>query len=385
IELDSGLLKYAVLLVSGEGWHSGVVGIVASRLVEDYARPVIVFSESEGHLHGSARSIAGINIIAAIRSQADLLDGFGGHSMAAGMRLKTENFHLFQRGLSQTVREITQDVDLTPEIRLDAVVDFVDIDLDFAEDIARLAPFGNGNPPPVLMTENVTVKSKRKLGSRGDHLEVRLVDSAGIEQRVLWWGGDASKLPKGAFDIAYTVRANMFKGKREALIEWIDARPRTDSPVDVTERPARDIIDYRTHADPQTMLAAAREQYPDALIFAEGNKVAGGVNRFALDVSPTLIIWTVPSDASTWQAILEVTQAERLILFGNYPRFTQSQKLIQHLMGMGKFAHNQREGIVTLDNMLDHTALSINAIRAAIRWINRHSSMQFTALTEDDF
>ncbi|MEP6987257.1 MAG: single-stranded-DNA-specific exonuclease RecJ, partial [Chloroflexota bacterium] len=120
IEADDSLLKYAALVVSGEGWHSGVVGIVASRLAEDYACPVIIFSENEGLLSGSARSVAGCNIIEAIRSQSSLLKTFGGHNMAAGLSLPTENLFEFRRGLSSYVRESLGTSKVEPQLAIDA-------------------------------------------------------------------------------------------------------------------------------------------------------------------------------------------------------------------------------------------------------------------------
>ncbi|MCA9896288.1 MAG: single-stranded-DNA-specific exonuclease RecJ, partial [Anaerolineae bacterium] len=201
---DPALLKYAVLVVSGEGWHTGVVGIVASRLVEDYACPVIVLSENEGVASGSARSVEGANIVEAIRSQDKLLNSFGGHNMAAGLNLPAENVFAFRRGISQTVREMLGTVEVTPEIAIDAYLDLGDINLELAEDIARLAPFGNGNPPLVLATRDVHIKSRRNLGRRGDHIELKIADAEGNEQRVVWWFGDMEALPQGRFDIAYT-------------------------------------------------------------------------------------------------------------------------------------------------------------------------------------
>ena len=172
---------------------------------------MIVLSENNGKLHGSARSVAGVNIVEAIGAQAELLTNYGGHNMAAGLGLPAENLFDFRRGLSGFVRAIPGHDDIEPELTIDSYVDFAEIDLNFADDIARLAPFGNGNPPLTLATKNVRVKNRRTMGSRGDHLDLTLEDESGNEQRVVWWFGDLSEIPEGRFDIAYTVRANVFQ------------------------------------------------------------------------------------------------------------------------------------------------------------------------------
>jgi single-stranded-DNA-specific exonuclease len=213
IKGDDSLLRYSTLVVSGEGWHTGVVGIVASRLVEDYGCPVVVLSENEGIANGSARSVSGADIVEAIRSQAHLLKTYGGHNMAAGLSLATDDIFEFRRGLSQVVREMLGTSEVQPQIQLDGFVDFADINLDFAQDIGRLAPFGNGNPPLTLATKNVLVKSRRTMGSRGDHLSLNIEDEFGNEQRIVWWFGDIEDVPQGRFDIAYTVRPNFYNGK----------------------------------------------------------------------------------------------------------------------------------------------------------------------------
>ncbi|MCA9885745.1 MAG: single-stranded-DNA-specific exonuclease RecJ, partial [Anaerolineae bacterium] len=313
---DPALLKYAVLVVSGEGWHTGVVGIVASRLVEDYACPVIVLSENEGVASGSARSVEGANIVEAIRSQDKLLNSFGGHNMAAGLSLPAENVFAFRRGISQTVREMLGTVEVTPEIAIDAYLDLGDISLELAEDIARLAPFGNGNPPLVLATRDVHIKSRRNLGRRGDHIELKIADAEGNEQRVVWWFGDMDALPQGRFDIAYTLRANAFNGKREALVEWLDARPIADS-IPLETGPRYEVIDYRGQSVHDDLLKELRQQFPDELVLYEGmNRAIEGVDRYNLAQAETLVVWSVPPGPDTWQAILNEVQPQRLVLVG---------------------------------------------------------------------
>lgn len=382
IQQDESLLKYSTLVVSGEAWHPGVVGIVASRLAEDYARPVIVLSENDGILSGSARSVTGVNIVESIGSQAELLNSFGGHNMAAGLSLDASNLFTFRRGLSQIVRETTEEIDIEPELAIDAYIPFNDINLEFADDISRLAPFGNGNPPLTLATKNVRVKSRRTMGSRGDHLDLRLVDDHDNEQRVVWWFGDIDAIPDGKFDIAYTVRANTFKGKRDAMVEWLDIRPAEGESISVSSKPAYEIIDYRHVDNPEHFLKKALRDYNDVLIWSDGLTIENSSDRYNLHEAKTLIVWSIPPTLSIWKAALNIVQPEKIILFGQQPAIKTAKDLITTVIGLAKYAHKNKAGVIYLSELVTLTNQADSTITACIKWINANTEMRF--IQEDD-
>jgi len=384
IENEPSLLKYAALVIAGAAWHSGVIGIVASRLVEDYGCPVIVLSENNGHLSGSARSIKGINIVEAIRSQADLLNAYGGHNMAAGLSLHVEQLFEFRRGLSQVVRDMLgKKEEVQPEITIDAYVDLAEINLEFAEDIARLAPFGNGNPPLTLATTNVEVKSRRTMGSRGDHLDLRVVDETGHEQRVLWWFGDLDSVPVGHFDMAYTVRPNVFNGKYEALIEWLDARPSQTATITITQKSLYAVIDYRQHPSPEAMCQQILREYDDVLIWAEARATVDGLDRYHLHPAQTLVVWTVPPDTSVWRAAISTVQPQSAILFSNMPTFRTPQELITHIIGLAKYAIQHKQGQIILSELASLTGQREQTIHLCLKWISANTNMRFHFVSDE--
>ncbi len=379
---DPSLLKYAALVVSGEGWHSGVVGIVASRLTEDYGCPVILLSENEGMLSGSARSVAGCNIIEAIGSQSSMLKSFGGHSMAAGLSLPAYKLFEFRRGLSGAVRQSLGTTEVEPQLTIDAYIDLPEVNLSFAEDISRLAPFGNGNPPLTLASRNLHVKSRRTLGSRGDHLDLRLADDDGNEQRVIWWFGDLEAVPQHKFDLAYTVRPNVFNGKREALIEWLDARPAEGVSL-APDKPAFTVVDYRQHPDPLTMLAQVQATYPDVLVWREGTTDIQGVDRYKLRPAQTLVVWSAPSDPVSWHAALTIVEPQTLIVFGQHAAFEDSKGLLAQLGGMLKYARNHKQGMVSASELAALTGQTELMIRTCLKWFDRHTEIAVTTFSED--
>ncbi|MEO8609049.1 MAG: single-stranded-DNA-specific exonuclease RecJ [Chloroflexota bacterium] len=377
------LLKYAALVVSGEGWHTGVAGIVASRLVDDYACPVIVFSENEGVASGSARSVTGCNIVEAIRTQADLLTTYGGHNMAAGLSLPADKIFEFRRGLSGAVRESLGKAEVQPQIAIDAYVNLSEIDLNFSDDIARLAPFGNGNRPLTLATRNVQVKSRRTLGRRGDHLDLRLEDETGNESRVVWWFGDVDAVPEGKFDLAYTVRANVYNGKREALIEWLDARPTEGTFRLGTAKSAYKVVDYRAESDPQRLLPRIQHEYPDVLVWSEGSVEVKGADRYHLRPAQTLVVWTIPPDPFVWEAALDIVQPQNLILFAERPAFETPQTLLTHLIGLLKYAHRAKDGQVSAGELAALTGQTEATIRVCFDWFTANTEMTLAPESED--
>ena len=383
IQDNPDLLKYAALVVSGEGWHTGVAGIVASRLVDDYACPVIVFSENEGIASGSARSVAGCNIVAAIRTQADLLTTYGGHNMAAGLSLPADKIFEFRRGLSGVVREALGKAEVQPQIAIDAYVNLSEIDLDFADDIARLAPFGNGNPPLTLATRNVHVKSRRTLGRRGDHLDLRLEDEAGNESRVVWWFGDVDAVPEGKFDLAFTVRANVYNGKREALIEWLDARSTDGWTLHGGGVSAYSVVDYRGQPDPQSLLDQVQNTYADVLVWREGTTEVDGADRYHLRPAQTLAVWTMPPDPFVWEAALDIVQPQNLILFAERPAFETPQTLLTHLTGLLKYAQRAKDGQISAGELAAFTGQTEATIRICFAWFTANTEMMLSPDSED--
>lgn len=380
------LLKYAVLVVAGTDWHAGVLGIVASRLVEDYQRPVIILAEHEQQLHGSARSVAGCNIIEAIASQSHLLERFGGHSMAAGLALASENLFEFRRGISQVVRERFLSAISHDELAIDAIVDLSEISLEFASAIEQLAPFGNGNPALRLMSRQLHVKSKRMLGRNSDHLKLTVADEKDTQQTVFWWFAGAESLPTGQFDLVYTLRTSTYKGKREAQMEWLDAHPLETSDLGETAlKAAYTVLDYRHGLEQDASLEALLTRYPNALLWSEGmTEHAQALDRYALYPSDTLIVWTIPPDETTWKTALALVQPETLIVFGHENPLDSATVLFKHLAGMLKYLHKHGQ-MAELQHLAAKTGQREVSIRLALQWLEMTTPFVLKPISTDRF
>lgn len=169
-ELPDELKEANGLVVAGEGWHPGVVGIVASRMVERHHRPVVVISlDGEGGGRGSGRSISGFDLHAALEACSEHLETFGGHKAAAGLSLKAENLEAFRAAFAKHAGEVLSADDLKRTERIDAMVGGVGLGLDLAEELGQLAPFGMGNPGVRLMVPSARVTDQRTMGEEGKH------------------------------------------------------------------------------------------------------------------------------------------------------------------------------------------------------------------------
>ena len=156
-----------IIVVHKEGWHKGVLGIVASKIVEKYSRPTIVISVQDGWGIGSARSIEGFHLVDALMNCSSTLETYGGHKRAAGLKVRHENIDMFRQAINDFAREALASGDLTPTLEIDCEVPFGALNLDFVDLIDSLEPHGEGNPSVVLCTRNLTVRSAPTVMGKG--------------------------------------------------------------------------------------------------------------------------------------------------------------------------------------------------------------------------
>jgi len=212
-------------------WHKGVIGIVASRLIETYYRPTVVLTQSEGLITGSARSIKGFDIYDAVDACGDLLEHFGGHTYAAGLSLKPGNFEVFKERFENYVREhLTVDM-AQPEIEIDANLDLLDIKRKFFDILKQFAPFGPGNMSPVFQTDNLIDAGKAKIvGNNHLKLEVVQLDvrSEPISSIAFQQGTEEiyEYVRNGnLFKICYHIEENEWNGRKSFQLNIKDIKP----------------------------------------------------------------------------------------------------------------------------------------------------------------
>jgi single-stranded-DNA-specific exonuclease len=177
----------AAIVLAAPGWHAGVIGIVASRIVERYWRPTLLIGTAEGRAQGSGRSIAGFHMYQALAACQEHLTNYGGHAMAAGIRLSEEAVPAFREAFLAYAAKTLGPEQLTARLIVDAEATLADIDLGTARLLDRMGPFGAGNPRAVFALRQVKLAAPpRRIGRQGDHLEMQLSEG-GRARRALGW------------------------------------------------------------------------------------------------------------------------------------------------------------------------------------------------------
>lgn len=205
-----------VLVLSAEGWNTGVVGIAAGRISETYGRPTIMLcrDESNGVAGGSARSIEGFNLLEGLRHCDDLLGRYGGHAAAAGLSVELANLAAFEERINAYAAEVMTEQEMVPRVMLDAELTPADMSRELADAIACLEPFGEGNPEPLFMSSGLTVLDRQRVGD-GSHLRLRVRGNGGNPISCIGFGmGEIeSSLELGsAVDLCYNLRLNTYNG-----------------------------------------------------------------------------------------------------------------------------------------------------------------------------
>lgn len=206
-----------IIVSTNENYHEGIIGLVASKLVEKHYRPSIVISLNDDMAKGSVRSISGVNIIEFLRKFEDLFESVGGHPMAAGFTIKREKIETFREKVSEYANEYIDDEHLKPVLDVDLQIPIEIVDVKFLKILEKLKPFGIGNRSPVFASRNLGITNINLVGRGESHLSLELIDTdSGKKYRAIYFGGGwlADQIFLGdRVDIAYQAKENNYRGR----------------------------------------------------------------------------------------------------------------------------------------------------------------------------
>ncbi len=236
IQADEQFRQRRSLVMYKPDWHKGVLGIVASRLTEEYYKPTVVLTRSNGLVSGSARSVAGFDIYAAIDHCRDLLETFGGHMYAAGLSLQEKHVPEFARRFEEFVSGNILPEQQQPQIHVDAIVEFKDITPRFFKILKQFGPFGPSNMKPVFMTRGIIDCGKsHPVGKEQEHLKLAIRDasSKNIQNGIAFQMGEYDKELKAGtpLDICYTIEENTFNGNTSLQLVIKDIKPSNENEI----------------------------------------------------------------------------------------------------------------------------------------------------------
>ncbi len=232
VQNDKAMESKKATVLYNPNWHKGVVGIVASRLIESFYRPTIVLTQSNGFVTGSARSIPGFDLYQAIETCSDLLETFGGHMYAAGLTMKEEVFPIFKQRFEEFVANNIDNELMTPQVDIHAKLDFKQITPKFFRILKQFQPFGPGNMSPVFLTENVYDNgNSRAVGSDGEHLRLELIQEDAPYRpipAIAFHKSENIEYIQGGnpFDICYSIAENYYRGVANIQLRIKDIKER---------------------------------------------------------------------------------------------------------------------------------------------------------------
>ncbi len=226
IEEDSSFKEKKVIVLSKEDWHHGVIGVVASRLVDKFYKPSILISIKDGLGKGSGRSVKGFNLFDALADSGDILLKYGGHELAAGLGLNAGDIEEFSKKINEYAKANVSDESLVPQINIDQVLETGDLTVHNAETLSMLEPFGMGNPQPVFAVLNLSLISQRIVGD-GRHVRLTLSKNGkNIDVMGFNMAKTAEAFVVGSkLDIAFTMGTNIYRGEKTLQLVLKDIRP----------------------------------------------------------------------------------------------------------------------------------------------------------------
>jgi len=378
LKRDPELARKPVIILDGEGWEIGVLGLIATDLARRYDRPAILIAHRQGEPSvASARSVEGIDIHEAILSQREYLVREGGHPMAAGFSIERENIPAFKRGLWDWVSRQAPPRAI-PALPIDAEVPWEEISLTLAHELARLAPFGAGNPRPTLVTSGGTLIRIEDVSRERatPHRRLFLDDDSGHPLRFIWF--NAGEMPEigERLDVAFNLYITYWQGKERLQLELVDWQPTARKVKEALSQllASREVVDWRLAQETERpLLARLRAHYGESLlIWAEAlpDLIEQAYSRYELAGrrAPILAILTPPPGPEELRWVLAEVQPQRLYLLP--PRELDEPgptEFLQKVAGMLRVALNQHDGYLDTLRMASRIGARQAAVVAALR------------------
>ncbi len=344
-----------------------MIGITASRLGERYHKPVILLSVGDdGIARGSARSVEGVHITEAIAAQKDILHGFGGHPMAAGMALDADQIQTFRRRISKTITEQLGTTKVPKAtLVIDAWLPLIDLSLTLSAELTKLSPFGPHNPSLTLASRDLTLVNVAEIGKNKEHLRLTIKDRDENHQSVLWWNAAEEDLPPegSRFDLAFKMRTGEYRGAPQLTLEFVDFRVTEEVAKKAESRKKVEVVDLRLKSE------GWKVESGDTQVFVEGRSDVEGLNRYQLSKSDDLVLYSSPPGTKELHAILKKVEPKKICLVGvNPPEFTP-QEFLTHLAGLVKYTLAKKDGKTEISTLAAVTAQREATIRLGLEWL----------------
>lgn len=375
--------KDNAIILFNPKWHIGIIGIVASRLVEKYYKPafLMTYSEETKQIRCSARGVSGISIYDVLSVNADLFDGYGGHEMAGGCSFSVEKttFEEVKKALNSAINEIIDGKEFKPFINIDLQLEPNEVDGNLISDIERLQPFGQANPNPVFALNNLTLLQKKLMGQNKNHLKLVLEDSQGNTYDCIWWSkGDVPLKQNDRLDIAFCPQVNTYNGN--TTIQLILQDVHAESLKDEIEPQQQDEAKIRTYDHrKKTNIFSSVDDYVKTsdlkiAVFAEEKTVVEKLkpfktltqrvfNRQSAEKADVVMFFDYPSSQEVFDEIMQKTEPKFLHFMNYEVKNVDEKEILKTFFGMLKFAHSNKNGVFDLARSASFLAQTTQTVK----------------------
>ena len=357
-----GIRNPAIVLYKPD-WHIGIIGIVASKLVEKYYKPafLMTYSEETKQYRCSARGVDGLSLYDIINANSELLDGFGGHKLAAGLYFSEEksSFEQVKSSINKTIKEMLNGQELKPFIDVDMEIFPTDINVELVEEISQMEPFGASNPSPIFAMKNLKIKEKRLMGENKDHLRL-IVQSGTCEFTcVRWQMGDISLVPGDMIDIAFHPQINEYNGNISVQLIIDDIHSdllKDDEPQECglklyDHRKKTNILplvnDYVKNSKQNIIIFAESKAVKD-LLTPFPNLISKAFTREKVSPCDTLMFFDYPADKETFDYIIEEARPSSIHFMNYNIKYFDDKEFLTTFIKMLRYAEHINEGKVNL-------------------------------------
>ncbi len=363
------------IILYKQGWHIGIIGIVASKLVEKFYKPVFLMTldENTGLIRSSSRSIPEVHIRNVIADNSELFEYFGGHAQAAGLVFdpKKSSFEKVKAALNESIKTMLDGKNIVPTIEADALIDSSEISVDLIEELKKLEPFAEGNKAPLFITKNLILNSFKTVGQKNNHLKIFCENKDGKPFECVFWNHGTLNIPEGKeFEIVFYPKLNTFNGVTTIQLDIQDIKSEFEIKEEKTELKLydhrkktnifRQICDYLLTTKISTQIFAQNKNICDTL--KQYKEIAEKLkSRKNLTKCSQIMFFDYPASENIMHTLLQKSDA-KVFHFMNYNnKKIDAQELIKNISGMLKYVCNPqsgKNGEVNLCDISDFLAVS---------------------------
>ena len=386
--------KQKAIVLESEHWHAGIIGIVASKLIETYYKPTFLMTVQGNDVRGSARSIEGVHLYNVLSRIGHLFTQYGGHELAAGFNLEKKDLLKFKQAIISEVQKDLKNIDTTPSIEIEMDINLEDVNIELIDKINKLAPFGMNNPTPLFSCSDVRVVNQKVIGANSNHLRIVLGAENIQPVEAVWWqhgsiGFDKSVPVSAAFypkintfnnnkriqmiikDIVSLESYNQAQAITENNIKWVDHRNKSDiTPL---------FKNYLKMKEAKIAVFAESKQSQDNI-----NLDCELINRTNTDNFEQIILFEYPPDESVLRDVINNISPQIVHLSpARFQKPLNEMDIIKNVIGMLKYAHFNMNGEANIINMAAKLGTSIKVVSSAIDVLHTADFIQLISYVDN--